>query len=186
MNISNDLKEKPLKKRLPKFGILKMELRHILRKYSELYDIIVYGSYFRNKSLDVALIVGKKDLMLQSRIIDDLKMDDINIHQIEFNDAYKNPIWLSLTTEGFSVKENKFLKDLLGMVPMKIYSYSLKQLSQVKKVQFTRALNNTIKKINGLKFGIGVVLVPIKEVNYFEEFLDYWDLKYDSKEWTVF
>ena len=173
-------------KRLLKFGILKMALRNVLRRYPELYDIIVYGSYFRNKSIDIALIVGKTDLMLQSKIIKELAVDDANLHQIEFNNAYKNPVWLTLTTEGFSIKENQFLKDLLGMVPMKIYSYNLRQLSQVKKVQFTRALNQTLKRINGVKFGIGVVLVPIKEVSYFEEFFEFWGLKYESKEWTVF
>ncbi len=172
--------------KLPKFGILKMALRNVLRKYPEVYDIIVYGSYFRGRGIDVALIVSKRDLMLQSKIIKDVSMDDININQIESSNAYKNPVWLTLTTEGFSVKENQFLKDLIGIVPMKIYSYNLKQLSQVKKVQFTRALSAALRKINGVKFGIGVVLVPLKEVNYFEEFLEFWGLKYESKEWNMF
>jgi len=186
MNTSYEIKTKEFQKKLPGFGILKMELRNLLRRYPELYDVIVYGSYFKNKTLEVALIVGKKDLMLQSKIISELGVDNIHIHQIEFNNAYKNPVWLTLTTEGFSIKENRFLKDLLGIAPMKIYSYSLRQLNQVKKVQFTRALSQMLKKIDGVKFGIGVVLVPIKEVSYFEEFLDYWGLKYESKEWTVF
>jgi len=168
------------------FGILKMALRNILRKHPQLYDIIIYGSYFGGKGVDIALIVNKRDLMLQADIIKEIGMDNANIHQMEFNNAYKNPVWLTLTTEGFSIKENQFLKDLIGIVPMKIYSYNLKQLNQVRKVQFTRALGQTLGKINGVKFGIGVVLVPLKEVSYFEEFLEFWGLKYEAKEWNVF
>lgn len=186
MNPNYELNKKSVKQKFPRFGVLKMMLRNVLRRYPELYDIIIYGTYFKNKNLDIALIVSKKDLLLQSKIVEELDIDNIHIQQMEFSNAYKNPVWLTLTTEGFSIKENQFLKDLIGMVPMKIYSYNLKQLNQVKKVQFTRALGKILDKINGVKFGIGVVLVPIKEVNYFEEFLEFWSLKYESKEWTVF
>lgn len=83
----------------PKFGILKMALRNVLRKHPEIHDIIVHGTYFTAEGLDLALIVGRKDLMSQSKVIKELGISDIN-------------------------------------------------------------------------------LVPLKEVNYFEEFLEFWSLKY--------
>jgi len=167
-------------------GILKMALRHILRKYPEIHDVIVYNSLSSLQEMDVVLLVDKRDLLLQAKIMKEINTEKIYFHQLEFREAYKHPLWLTLITSGFSLKENQFLKDLIGVSPMKVYSYTLRSFDQVKKVQFIRALNETLKKLNGFKFGAGSILVPLREAAYFEEFLDYWELKYESKEWTVF
>ena len=41
------------------------------------------------------------------------------------------------------------------------------------------------KKVKGEKIDIGVVLIPINQTSYFEEFLDVWGMKYKTREWTI-
>ena len=172
---------------VPKLGVLKMALRHVLRKFPEVHDIVIYDSYAKpDAGMDVVLLTEQRDLMLQARVMKEVGMEGIYVHQIGFREAYKHPLWLTLITEGFSIKENQFLRDMIGITPMKVYSYTLRQFDQIRKVQFIRALNETLKKLNGFKFGAGSILVPLREAPYFEEFLEYWKLNYESKEWTVF
>ena len=166
-----------------------IKLEKILKKYNKINDFIIFGSAVKNKNLpkdiDVMLITDTKDLELLKKVKSGLK-EKIHLDVMDNKSILYQPIIKGLFVEGYSIKKKKFLRDTHGIKPMKLYSYGLKSFNNVKKVQFSKALVKTIKKINAKKIGKGAVLVPINQSGYFEDFLDAWGLKYKTKELTVF
>jgi len=154
-------------------------------------DLIVFGSYLKAKEeprdIDVVVLAEDKEIGIIGKVIRDMEeICPIHVEVLKPEDIYKAGLGMALITEGFSVKENKFLNEMLGIKVNRIYSYNLKSMEHNQKLQFNRALNNTMKKIKAEKIGAGAVLVPLKQTGYFEDFLSVWDLKYRTKQWTVF
>jgi len=176
---------------LPSLAELKKNLRHILKKYDNtIKDIIIFGSFVKGRSnpedIDIALIVNEKNPKLVSIIKEELINPKIDLEFIEINDLYySSKFFLSLMYEGYSIKKDDFLKNILKIRPMRLYSYNLKHLDKSKKTLFGMALKRTLKKTKGEKIGGGAVLIPLEETSYFEDFLEVWNMKYKTKEWTV-
>jgi predicted nucleotidyltransferase len=177
-------------KKLSEWQELKKNLKQLLKKYHNIRDIIVFGSFLKSKphpkDLDLALIVNKKDTGLSGEVKSDLKTLKLDIEILLPEDLYQTRLGLSLITEGFSIRNEKFLRELLNIIPKKIYIYELKHLNQTQKVLFGRGLKTTLKQVNGVKIGSGSVMIPIEETGQFEDFLQTWDLKYKTKEYLVF
>lgn len=169
--------------------ILKKNLQKILKKYDSVKDIIIFGSFVKGKDrpndIDLAFIVDKRDLKLVPLIKKDLGLEKVHLEFLKAEEIYFHTLFLSLINEGYSVKKGKYLREILKTKPMRLYSYNLKHLDRSKKTLFGIALNKTLVKIGGEKVGAGVVLIPINQTSYFEDFLDVWGLKYKTKEWTV-
>lgn len=168
---------------------LKQNLKKILKKYDSIKYIIIFGSYVKGredpKDIDLALIVTEKDLKLLDLIKKELITDKIHLEFINLEDIFFNSLFLSLINEGYSIKKDKFVREILNIRPMKLYAYNLKHLNKSKKTLFGIALKHTLKKIKGEKVSIGSVLIPINQVSYFEDFMDVWGMRYKTKEWIV-
>ena len=168
---------------------LKKSLKKLLIKYKEIRDFIIFGSLVKGKyapkDVDIALVVDKKDISLVGEIKDQLKIKNLDVEIIEVGEIYQTRLGLSLMSEGFSIKNNNFLREKLGISPMKLYTYEIKHLTQTKKVLFGRGLNQIIKDTEGAKVGAGSVMIPINQSSKFEDFLNTWDLKYKTKEYLV-
>lgn len=166
---------------------MKANLKQVLKKYKNIKDCIIFGSQVKAKhspkDTDIALVMNTKDTTLTGEIKEQLKNADIEI--ITPEEIYQSRLGLTLITEGFSIKNNKFIRELIQIKPMKIYTYHIKHLTQIQKVLFGRGLNNTIKETKGIKLGAGSILIPIETTGNFEEFLDVWGLKYKTKEYLV-
>jgi len=160
-----------------------------LKKYNQINDFIVFGSLVKGKyapkDIDVALIVKKKDISLVGEVKSQLKIKNLDIEMVKPEEIYQTRLGLTLISEGFSIKNNRYLREKLGISPMKIYTYGIKHLTQTKKVFFGRGLNQMIKDIKGVKLGAGSIMVPISQSSKFEDFLDTWNLKYKTKEYLV-
>lgn len=169
---------------------LKRNLKKLLKKYNLIEDVIIFGSFLKGrdkpKDIDLAFIVKEKNLELIPLIKKNLGIDNVHLEFINIKDIYSTKLFLNLLNEGYSVKYNKFLRDILNIHPMKMYTYDLKHLNKSKKTLFGIALKKNLRRINGEKIGIGSVLIPINQTSYFEDFLEIWGLKYKTKEWTVF
>lgn len=169
---------------------LKKSLRQLLKKYKKIDDFIVFGSLVKGKykpqDVDIALVIDKKDAALVGEVKGEIKAKKVDLEMATPQEIYQSRLGLTLITEGFSIKNNKYLKDLLGIKPRKIYTYQIKHLSQTKKVLFGRGLNQLLKKINGIKLGAGSVMLPVEKSGSFEDFLETWELKYKTKEYLVF
>jgi len=161
-----------------------------LKSYSSIKDIILFGSVVKNKDnpkdIDLAIITDKKDLSLTGDIKSLLNIPNIDIEMITPDDMFRSRLGLTLMTEGLSIRKNKFLRDSLGISPVKVYVYEIKTLTQTKKVTFGRGLNSILKSSKGTKLGAGSVMVPIEQTGIFENFLNTWGLKYISKEYMFF
>ncbi len=167
---------------------MKKILKKTLKKYN-LIDIIIYGSFVKNKDypkdLDLAVLVDEKKPELNSLIKQELSIEKTHIEIISVKELYPSSLLISLITEGFSIKEDKYFKDILGIKPMKLYSYELKTLNRSQKTLFSKALNSFLKKSNGIKIGYCTLMVPVNFSGYFEEFLEAWNLRYKVKQWLV-
>lgn len=177
-------------KKLPRFAELKKSLKKLLRRYNSIKDIIIFGSFVKGrdspKDIDLAVIVAEKDLNMVTAIKEEVGIEDIHITLMEFEDIYSGGLFLSLLKEGYSLKEDDFLKNRLGIRPVRFYIYDLKHLDKSKKTMFGIALRKNLQKTKGEKIGAGAVLIPIEQASYFEDFLDVWGMKYKTKELTVF
>ncbi len=169
---------------------MKKNLKKLLTKYKEIQDVIVFGSLVKGKhapkDIDIALIVYKKEIYLVGEVKDKLKINNLDVEMVKPEEIYQSRLGLALISEGFSIKNNQFLREKLGISPMKIYTYELKHLTQTKKVLFGRGLKQIVKDTKGAKLGAGSVMIPIHQSNKFEDFLDTWNLKYKTKEYLVF
>ena len=168
---------------------MKKSLRKLLKRYKEIKDFVIFGSSVKGKyapkDVDIALVVNQKDISLVGKIKARLNLKNIDLEMVTPEEIYQSRLGLALITEGFSVRNNKFLREKLGLSPMKIYTYEIKNLTQTKKVLFGRGLNQFIKDTKSVKLGAGSIMVPIKESSRFEDFLETWDLKYKTKEYLV-
>lgn len=152
-------------------------------KNEGIIDIIIFGSKSkgRNKSsdLDLAILSEQIDLKITKKIKLILPQSDIQFISLKNYDSF---IWLTLIKEGFSIKNNDYLFNKYKIKPKNLYKYSLKELTMSKKVMFERAIKN-FKGIE--KLSNSVVLVPIEISSDFEDFLKYWDLDIDTKEYHL-
>lgn len=168
---------------------MKKSLRKLLKKYKEIEDFIIFGSSVKGKhapkDIDIAIVMGIKDISLAGKAKDGLKEWNPDVEIIRPEEVYSTRLGMALISEGFSIKDNRYLRDGLGISPMKIYTYEIKHLEQVKKVLFGRGLNNFIKESKGIKLGAGCVMVPVHQSSKFEDFLDTWGLKHKAKEYLV-
>ena len=160
-----------------------------MRKYKEIKDFIIFGSFVKGKyapkDIDIALVVDKKDISLVGEIKEQLGIKNLDIEIVNPEEIYQSKLGLILISEGFSIKSNKFLRESLGLYPMKIYTYEIKNLTQTKKVLFGRGLNQIIRDTKATKLGAGSIMVPVKDSGNFEDFLQTWGLKYKTKEYLV-
>lgn len=167
---------------------MKKNLKNLLKKYDNIKDLIIFGSLvkgkFSPKDIDIAIVTEKKDISLVGEIKEKLP-DKVDIEMINEQDIYQSRLGLNLICEGFSIKKNKYIRDILNLKPMKIYTYEIKNLTQTKKVLFGRGLNHIISETKATKLGAGCIIVPIQESSKFEDFLDTWNLKYSTKEYLV-
>lgn len=169
--------------------MLKEDLKKLLKRYKEINDIYLFGSFvkgkFRPADIDIAVITSKKDYSLLNKIIKDLKKyPSLHIEPVLIKEIFTEPIWKSLLSEGFSVKKNKYLIDLMKIKSMILYNYDLKKLNHSKKTLFNRAFRNELKVTGGISVSRGAVMIPISQTSEFEEFLDRWD-KVKTKKWRI-
>jgi predicted nucleotidyltransferase len=100
------------------FLTLKELLKKQLEKYNRIEDIIIFGSAVKGKKnpkdIDIALVMSQKDYPLAKQFYNDLPKLKIPIHTtvVLWNEVYTEPIWKSLLAEGFSIKEDRFIKIL--------------------------------------------------------------------------
>ncbi len=168
---------------------MKKSLKKLLKKYKEIEDFIIFGSLVKGKyepkDIDIAVVLDKKDVSLVGEVKEYLKIKNLDIEMIKPEEIYQTRLGLNLITEGFSIKNNRFLRAKLGIAPMKIYTYGIKSLTQTEKVLFGRGLNQMIKEVNAVKLGAGSIMIPVGKSSKFEDFLNTWDLKYKTKEYLV-
>ena len=123
--------------KFPRLAELKKNLKKILKKYDLIQDIIIFGSFVKGRSepkdLDLAFLVKNKDLKIISEIKEEINIEKVHLELIKSDELYTSTIFMSLINEGYSIKHEKFLRDIMHIAPMRLYSYDLKHLDKSKK-----------------------------------------------------
>ena len=123
-----------------KWQDLKKSLKKLLKEYKQIQDCIIFGSFVKEKynpkDMDLALIVDKLDTSLVGEIKEFLKINNLDIELIKPEEIYQSRLGLTLISEGFSIKNDRFLREKLGLYPQKIYIYDIKNLKHTQKVLF--------------------------------------------------
>jgi len=159
---------------------LKEGLKTLLRKYRAIEDLYIFGSFVKGKfnppDIDIALITYEKDFNLLSSVIKELKnYPNMHIEMFLFKEIFTEPAWKSLLSEGFSIRKDKYLRDLIGIKSGVLYSYGLKQMNRSEKTMFNRAFTAKLKVVSGEHISAGSVIVPIDHEKEFDEFLECWN-----------
>ena len=168
---------------MPSFQDLKKHCRKVLKKYPELIDIILFGSFVKGKTnpqdIDIALILPK--YKIKSGIIGKISMEfdnfkNIDIEGIDSEMIYMDPLFWRIAREGFSIKNNIFIAKSAQTKPVTIFEYSLNKLSKTQKVQFNRAIHNIFEKDYIHLVKSGSIFLPSSESEKFNELINSWNL----------
>ncbi len=170
---------------------MSQKLKPLLKKYEFLEDVIVFGSFVREKArpkdIDIAFLVHEKmpeieDVDEETRKL--LPEFRIDIIVMTIKEIYSS-LWLSIITEGWSVAQEEFLPRLYGVQPSILYKYSLQTLTPVQKVQFDRGMKKLLENLEGTRLTRTIILIPLQKSGQFEDFLKTWKIEFETRRYTL-
>jgi len=168
-------------------------LRKILKTDNKIDDVFVFGSAAREKQkpkdIDI-LVVFKTKVYVESAYV---IRKEIEKHQKPIQVVSKTI--KNLTDSSFSARESilfearslitgKNLAEEYGFSSLGLFKYSFGDWTKLQKTKFYHALNGRTGKqgvqqiLNCIKLSDNLILVPLKHIDEFKEFLDSWNLKY--------
>lgn len=158
---------------------LKGDLKKLLKEYRDIEDFYIFGSFVKKKfkpvDIDIVLITYRKDFKLLSGVLKQLKKyPNIHMEMFLFKEIFTEPVWKSLLSEGFSIRKNNYLRDLMDIKSGVLYQYSLKKMNRSEKTMFNRAFTQELKTTKGTPVSAGSAIILIEQEKEFDEFLDCW------------
>ena len=177
---------------------LKSEIKKFLKEHKEIWDIAIYGSVIRGKTIirdiDFAIIFYSKTkldnkLSLAQKLKQTLSKIipyEIDIKGIDFYDFFDNAFIArkAILAEGYLLSRKKYQAELFGFEAKYIFSYSLANLNHSKKIMFQYALKGRrgqkgLLEMKGCEqIGRGTISVPVWNSEEFREFLEKQNIKY--------
>lgn len=173
------------------------KLKNILKKHlkNNVADIFIIGSYLKNKinpnDLDMIILFKEKEMKIVQENLFQIKEDtdfikNMHIEPLFVYSVLEESIFLTILHEGFSIKENKFVSDLLKIKPYCIFSYNLENLSKIDKVRFAQALygrkkDGILYKEKAVSLGQGSFMTLVEKEEIFKEFFKEWKVKFARK-----
>ncbi len=160
---------------------MKKNLKPLIK--GEIVDLIFFGSStkgkYRPRDLDLAIITKDPkgidmDKLTEIRNKIHGKTEEIDTEVIPIQELYTTEFGFNILTEGYSIREEKPINELIGVEPYNIYSYSLENLNKSKKTTFNRSLKRILKEEEGEKIGRGVIRIPKRKSGEIEDFLKNW------------
>lgn len=164
------------------------KLRKLLRRYKSVYDFIIFGSFVKDKmvprDLDIAMIVSSKDPVIVGEVKTaiDKEIKNVHLQLIVYEDFLKSKLPYYILSEGFSVREGRFISKKLNIKRKILYTFDLGGLFQVQKVMFNKGLRSLIASTKSEKVGKGAILVNVSSSGEFEDFFSQWKRKIIKKE----
>lgn len=159
-----------------------------------IFDIVIFGSFVKQKEkpkdIDIAIIFKEEDYNYIDKISGQINKIirkcnlQSHIEPLIINNIFKEPLFLTLLHEGFSLKTNKFIYKILGVDSLVLITYSLQNLNRSQKTLFGYALkgrkNKTglLKQLKGSVVGRNSFYIPIDKTEKIKEFLKTWNIEY--------
>ena len=161
-------------------------LKNWLRNYKGIHDIIIFGSVVKEKmnpaDMDIAIIMDSKDPVLIGEMQKTIPLKNIHLQIFSYVDFLKSTLPYCMLSEGYSIKDGRFISDKLGVSRKSLYTFSLDALSQIQKVMFNKGLRTLIQSTKAEKVGKGAVLVPVRVSGEYDDFFRQWNRKVKKKE----
>ncbi len=165
------------------------QLREICKE-KEVIDVVLLGCSGKEKTSKICLVIILKDnnhtknILLKVKDIFNRKQVKTDIKFLLADDMFKDPLYLKLIQNGFSIKENKLINKLLNVETLILLTYDLKTLDHSKKTLFGYALKGRkgqkgfLDSLDGSAVGRNNVLIPINRLDELKEFLKTWQVEY--------
>ena len=166
------------------------QLREICREKG-IVDVVLFGYNKKETIIKINLAIVFKDnnnyaknILLKIREIFNKKQVKAKIISLLADDLFKNPLYLKLIQNGFSIKKNKLISETFKVETLILLTYDLKTLDHSKKTLFGYALKGRkgqkgfLGSLNGSAVGRNNVLIPINNLGELKEFLNTWQVKY--------
>lgn len=172
-------------------------MKNLLKKHlrNNIVDIFIIGSSFKDKlepgDLDIIVLFKEKNLKQVEEELYNIResvsfIKEVHIEPLFISSIFKEKIFLTILHEGFSIKENKFLSELMNLKSLEIFSFSLENLSKIDKVRFAQTLygrkkDGILYSEKGIFLGQGSFMVPIEKEEIFKELMKKWKVNYKHK-----
>jgi len=163
--------------------ILKSRLKNYLKNKS-IVDIVIIGSSLKDKStprdIDLIILFREKEHQQIEETIYNLKksLEEYNLHiePLIIDKLFESKIFSPIIHEGFSIKYNKPLSEIIGYAADSLFKFSLEKLNNVEKVRFAQTIygrknDGLLQKENGTALGKGAFMVPVGKEELFREVL---------------
>lgn len=164
-------------------------------KREDIIDVILFGSFMRNKKnpndLDLCIIISQEDEKKSLDLSDSLGslLDKTNIKShisILVSDSLVtgNLLTKTLLSEGYSIKKDKMLSEILGFKNKSLFIYTLKKFSPSERVSFHYLLKGRygskgiLKEVEGEFIGTGTIMIPTSKEDLLKELFDKWKVDY--------
>ena len=147
-------------------------------------DIILIGSALKDKQIprDIDLIIlfrEREHQQIEETIYSIKKsLEEYNLHiePLVIDKLFESKIFSSIIHEGFSIKYNKSLSEIIGHIAASLFKFSLEKLNNVEKVRFAQTVygrknDGLLQKENGTSLGKGAFMVPVGKEELFKEVL---------------
>jgi predicted nucleotidyltransferase len=170
------------------------------KKDDSIFDIIIYGSLAKGaaspRDIDILVIFLEGNLRERLEKIQRIKSKlgtfrvSIDIKQILLKDLFSSDFFArtGILLEGVSVFKDALFSETLGFMPYSIFSYALQGFTHTQKVKFNYILSGRLankgilKEFGGERINSGVIKIPIKNSNEFEEILKENKVDYKRKD----
>ena len=161
----------------------------------EILDIILFGSAIRGKEkpkdIDILIIYTKnaKDIIeINYKLRKELEkiLKNIEIVGKKYKEIF-SPEFLareSVLSEGFSMRQGKFISESLGFRNLVLFKYSLKRMSKSKRMLFYYSLHGRnkqggiLKSLKAYKFSDSIILSRVESSEIFKEFFNKWGIEF--------
>ncbi|ASJ08054.1 nucleotidyltransferase [Thermococcus siculi] len=185
----------------PSFWHLRDTVKDFLKSHEEVFDVVLYGSTVlgKEKPNDIDLMIltrGKlpplklRELILQLKgtLSTAIPREKLDVRAMSLEELFdpNNLASLGVLVEGYSLRHNKNLAELMNGKAYAIFRFTLGGLPRKDRVRFQYALkgrdmrSGLLKELNGEQWGAWVVAVPIQHTYRFREFLELWGVKYEA------
>lgn len=179
---------------------LKSELKNFLRQNNEsLIDIILFGSSMKGKDspkdLDIILLFkDKKDINLSYALSQKIKKLGLNPEIVDktYNELFQNSFIAreAVLSEGFSIKNERFIANGLGYIIYFLFKYDLKKFNKSERMRFYYGLYGrsqnqvgVLAELKAVKFSDTVIFCPLENVYKMKSFFE--NLKINFVEFPI-
>lgn len=172
-------------------------MKQVLKKHlkDNIADIFLIGSSIKDKlipaDIDIIVLLKEKNLRQVEDALFKIKEDisfikNLHMEPLFLDTMFDESIFLTVLHEGFSIKENKFVSEIMNLKSYVIFSYGLENLSKIDKVRFAQALygrngKGLLSEFGGVSLGSGSFMVDVSKEELFKEFFKKWKVIYTRK-----